>query len=126
MRRRGLAWLLAGTFGAAAAIVLLVIEQVAGRAPTDRGTGGILILVALTVAAIGARRLLLLPAFLRRPEDIVRIDRHVPGRQDDMLIVMANGRAYHFEAPAVEREQIADALVKQVGFNLLRMRIVKR
>jgi hypothetical protein len=82
--------------------------------------------IGVGLAVTGLWRLLRLPVYLRRPEDIARIDLVAPGDRHAMQVVLESGNVCKLAPRPGEREQLKDALEKQIGVNRLRARVVRR
>jgi len=115
LRLQGAGLLCSGTF------VILVVMLLDPH--SDRGA--IAVIVGAGLMLVGAWRLVRLPIYLRRPEDIARIDLISPGDRDRMQVVMEDGKVCKLAPAAGEREQLRDALEKQIGVNRLRARVVR-
>jgi hypothetical protein len=100
LRRRGVAFVVIG------ALVLVVAAM--GRdhgVIADKGY-----LAGPVLIAIGAWKALRLPAFLRTPSEIERVDAIVPGSRGKMQVVMQDGTVCRFRPPPDEHHAIKIAL----------------
>jgi hypothetical protein len=82
--------------------------------------------IGLLLGSYGLWSLARLPAYLRHPEDILRIDPTAPRATAHLHIVMASGRKHWLRASPVDRLRIRDALERQGAAIRLRARVVRR
>lgn len=87
--------------------------------------GVLLMIVCFGVALIGLY-LMRLPVYLRRPDEIMRVELYAPGQRDAVQVVMNSGRICYVKAPAGQREALYRALQRRVAEVRVPARVVRR